>query len=92
MNAKDQEIAKAILEWLQSKNLTSSYSALLAETAFTDADVPTSKKLESKWTAILLMQKKITDLQQEVESLKEQTLTSATGIAKPTFSSKVVAA
>lgn len=67
---KDLEIAKAVAEWLQSNNLKKSYDSLIEETGL--VDIPNTKVLEKKWGSILIMQKKVNELENKIKTMKEE--------------------
>lgn len=71
-SGKDLEIAKAISEWMQTHNLNTSLESFLKETSISQDDIPKTKILEKKWTTILTMQKKVTDLEQKLKNVKEE--------------------
>ncbi len=67
---KDLEIAKAVAEWLQSNNLKKSYESFIEETGI--IDIPNNKVLDKKWGSILIMQKKVTELENKIKTMKEE--------------------
>jgi len=72
LSGKDLEITKAILEWLQVSGFQKSAETLLTESNLKQEDVPKTKVLEKKWTVILTMQKKISDLENKMKTIKEE--------------------
>ncbi len=69
---KETEINKAIIEWIKNLGFDKSYNSLLEETRISPDDIPKTKVLDKKWNTILLMQKKINDLELELKSVKEE--------------------
>lgn len=69
---KETEINKAIIEWLKNLGFDKSYNALLEETGLSQDDIPKTKVLDKKWNTILIMQKKINDLELELKNIKEE--------------------
>lgn len=72
LSGKDLEITKAILEWLKEAGFEKSMETLLTESNLKLEDVPKTKNLEKKWTTILTMQKKITDLENKIKVMKDE--------------------
>lgn len=72
LKTKDEEINKAILEWLIIKNYTSAIDPFLAETGLKKEDATKGGTLEKKWGTILVMQSKVTNLENQVKNLKEE--------------------
>ena len=70
LKKREDEINKSILEWLIIHNYTSAIEPFLSETKLQKSDATTGNKLEKKWGTILSLQKKITDLENEVKQLK----------------------
>lgn len=70
-NKKDEEINKAILEWLMAKNLSGAAEALMNESGLKKEDASKGGALEKRWGTILTLQKKVTDLETQVKQLKE---------------------
>ena len=68
---KDDEINKAILEWMVSKNLTSSIDPFLKDTSLKLDDATKGNMLEKKWGTIIVMQSKILNLEQQLKQMKE---------------------
>jgi hypothetical protein len=69
---KDEEINKAILEWLILKNYNKSIESFLNETNFKKDDAAKGHTLEKRWGTILTLQKKVCDLETQVKTLKEE--------------------
>lgn len=76
---KDDEINKAILEWLISKNYTGAIEAFLTETNIKKEDASKGSALEKRWSTILTLQKKVSDLEAQNKQLKEDLEKSGTG-------------
>lgn len=70
-NSRDEDINKAILEWLISRNLNKTLEVFTNETGLTKADATKGNSLEKKWGTILTLQKKISDLELTNKQLKE---------------------
>ncbi len=68
---KDDEINKAVLEWMISKNYKSAIDPFLAETSLKREEASKGNALEKKWGTILIMQSKISNLEHQVKQLKE---------------------
>jgi len=68
---KDDEINKAILEWLISKNMQTSIGPFLTDTSLKLEDAAKGNTLEKKWGTILVMQSKISNLENQLKQLKE---------------------
>jgi hypothetical protein len=71
VSKKDDEINKAILEWLVTKHLNKTAESLVSETNLKVEDATKNNCLDKKWGTILTLQKKITDLEAQVKQLKE---------------------
>ena len=69
--SKDDEINKVILEWLMSKNYTSSVENFLLDTGLKKEDASKGSALEKRWGTIVILQKKVSDLENQVKILKE---------------------
>jgi len=72
INKKDEEINKAILEWLISKNYNKSVEAFLSDTNIKKEDASRGNSLDKKWGTILTLQKKITDYESQIKQLKDE--------------------
>ena len=72
INKKDEEINKAILEWLITKNYSKSIDALLSDTNMNKEDASRGNSLDKKWGTILMLQKKLTDYEAQIKQLKEE--------------------
>ena len=71
MKKREEEINKCILEYLINKKYTNSVEPFIKDTGLNRADASTGNKLEKKWGTLLSLQKKISDLENEVKQLKE---------------------
>lgn len=71
INKKDEEINKAILEWLITKHYDSAVEAFANATGLKQEDASKNNSLEKRWGTILTLQKKISDLEGQVKQLKE---------------------
>jgi platelet-activating factor acetylhydrolase IB subunit alpha len=69
-NKQREELHKAILGYLKSAGLESSYAALAAETNLA-TDEKHNDMLEKKWTSIIRLQKKIMELEGSSRQLRE---------------------
>ena len=76
---KDEEINKAIVEWLVNKNYINSQQAFLADTNLKLEDATKGNALEKRWGTILTLQKKISDLENQNKQLKEDLERAGTG-------------
>jgi len=72
LSGKDLEIGKAISEWLSNVGYSKTLENFLIESGISQSDIPKTKTLEKKWTTILTMQKKITDLENRMKTMKEE--------------------
>ena len=71
MKKREEEINKSILEYLINKNYTNSIEPFMKDTNLNNSDATKGNKLEKKWGTLLSLQKKISDLENEVKQLKE---------------------
>ena len=71
MKKREEEINKCILEYLINKKYTNSVEPFIKDTGLNRSDATTGNKLEKKWGTLLSLQKKISDLENEVKQLKE---------------------
>ena len=71
MSKKEEEINKSILEWLLSKNYTNAAEGLMKDANLTKEDATKGGRLEKKWGAILILNKKISDYEAQIKQLKE---------------------
>ena len=71
MKKREEEINKCILEYLITKNYTNSVEPFIKDTGLNRTDATKGNKLEKKWGTLLSLQKKISDLENEVKQLKE---------------------
>ena len=76
---KDDEINKAIVEWLITKNYNKTIESFLSETKLKKEDSTKGNALEKRWGTILTMQKKVSDLETQVKQLKEELEKAGTG-------------
>ena len=67
---KDDDINKAILEWIISKNYKGAIDPFLNETSLKLEDASKGGTLEKKWGTILVMQSKISNLEHQLKDLK----------------------
>jgi cell shape-determining protein MreC len=82
---KDEEINKAILEWLQNKNYTNAYNSFLQDTKLNAEDATKNNALEKRWSTILTLQKKISDLECQNKQFKEDLDRAGSGIGPDVF-------
>jgi len=82
---KDEEINKAILEWLVNKNYINSHQAFITETNLKLEDATKGNALEKRWGTILTLQKKISDLENQNKQLKEDLERAGTGGSSEIF-------
>ncbi len=71
MKKREEEINKCILEYLINKKYNNSVEPFIQDTGLKRGDATTGNKLEKKWGTLLSLQKKISDLENEVKQLKE---------------------
>ena len=71
MKKREEEINKCILEYLINKKYTNSVDPFIKDTGLNLSDATKGNKLEKKWGTLLSLQKKISDLENEVKQLKE---------------------
>ena len=71
MKKREDEINKCILEYLINKKYNNSIEPFTKDTGLKTSDATTGNKLEKKWGTLLSLQKKISDLENEVKQLKE---------------------
>jgi hypothetical protein len=82
---KDEEINKAILEWLKNKNYTNTYNSFLEDTKLNPEDSTKNNALEKRWGTILTLQKKVSDLEGQNKQLKEDLDRAGSGIGAEAF-------
>lgn len=75
---KEEEINKAILEWLVTKNLNSTLDTFLKETNLKKEDSSKNNSLEKRWGTILTLQKKLSDYEAQIKQLKDDLETANT--------------
>ena len=71
MKKREEKINKCILEYLINKKYNNSIEPFIKDTGIQRNDASTGNKLEKKWSTLLSLQKKISDLENEVKQLKE---------------------
>ena len=71
MKKREEEINKCILEYLINKKYNNSIEPFIKDTGIQRNDASKGNKLEKKWGTLLSLQKKISDLENEVKQLKE---------------------
>lgn len=71
LSNKEIEISKSILEWLKNIGYTKTLTAMLEETGLSKEEIPSKNDLDKKWNSILMMNKKISSLETELKTLKE---------------------
>ena len=81
MKKREDEINKCILEYLILKKYNNSIEPFLKDTGLKQTDATTGNKLEKKWGTLLSLQKKISDLENEVKQLKEDLENGGTGLS-----------
>ena len=70
-NPRDEEINKAILEWLIKKKFTNVIEPFIEASSLSLEKASKDNMLERKWGAILVLNKKIMDLENQVKQLNE---------------------
>ena len=81
MKKREDEINKCILEYLINKKYNNSIEPFIKDTGIQRSDDSTGNKLEKKWSTLLSLQKKISDLENEVKQLKEDLERGAGGLS-----------
>ena len=76
---KEDEINRAILEWLVAKNMLGSVEVFLKEANLKKEDSAKNNSLEKKWGTILTLQKKVSDYEAQIKQLKEDLERAGTG-------------
>jgi platelet-activating factor acetylhydrolase IB subunit alpha len=71
LSSKDLEIGKAVVEWITNLGFNSTASSLSSDLGLTSSDIPKTKVLEKKWTTILMLQKKVSDLESQIKTMKD---------------------
>jgi hypothetical protein len=69
---REEEINKAILEWLIKRNYTTAIEPFLNDTGLKRENAPKDNILERKWGTIIILQKKVSDLETQVKNLTEE--------------------
>lgn len=65
-----QELNQAVLDYLVSSGLNETADALRKETEVEDLDPKKTGILEKKWTSVIRLQKKVSDLETKIEQLQ----------------------
>ena len=81
MKKREDEINKCILEYLINKKYNNSIEPFIKDTGIQRSDASTGNKLEKTWSTLLSLQKKISDLENEVKQLKEDLERGAGGLS-----------
>jgi hypothetical protein len=68
---KNDEINKVILEWLIIKNYNKSSEIFCNETGLKPEEASKGNALEKRWGTILTLQKKISDMESQIKTLKD---------------------
>lgn len=89
MKGKDEEINKAILEWLITKNYSTALEPFLSHTGLKKEDASKGNALEKRWGTILTLQKKVSDLEGQVKQLKEDIEKAGSGGLSDVLSKRV---
>jgi platelet-activating factor acetylhydrolase IB subunit alpha len=66
------ELHKAILEYFKNLGFEASFNQFKLEAKVTDSDIPNANVLEKKWVSVLRLQKKIEELQAEMERITQE--------------------
>ena len=82
MKKREEEINKCILEYLIIKKYNNTIEPFTKDTGIDRKDASTGNKLEKKWGTLLSLQKKISDLENEVKQLKEDLERGAGGLSE----------
>ena len=69
---REEEINKAILEWLIKKKYSSVIDPFLNDTGLKSDNMAKDNILERKWGTIILLQKKVSDLENQIKNLTEE--------------------
>ena len=69
---REEEINKAILEWLIKKNYSTTIDPFLNDTGLKSDNAAKDNMLERKWGTIILLQKKVLDLENQVKNLTDE--------------------
>ena len=81
MKKREEEINKCILEYLINKKYNNSIEPFIKDTGLNRSDATNGNKLEKKWGTLLSLQKKISDLENEVKQLKEDLERGGSGLS-----------
>jgi len=71
-NKEKGELNKAILDYLKTEGLTESAEILQKEAETEELDPKKTGLLEKKWTSVIRLNKKVTDLETKVKQLQEE--------------------
>jgi hypothetical protein len=82
-NKREEEINKAILEWLLNKKYEKTVEAFQTETNIKTEDSTKNNALEKRWGTILTLQKRISDLENQNKQLKEDLDKASLGGSNP---------
>lgn len=66
------DIKKAILDYLKSNGMIKSYQTMLKESQLDDDSSDPTGILEKKWTSIIRLQKKVSDLESKISQLESE--------------------
>ena len=69
---REEEINKAILEWIIKKNYSNSIEPFLNDTGLKAENSAKDNMLERKWGTIILLQKKVLDLENQLKNLSDE--------------------
>lgn len=70
--SREEEINKAILEWLIKRNYTTTIDSFLNDTGLRKENASKDNILERKWGTIIILQKKVSDLETQVKNLTDE--------------------
>eukprot|EP01119_Soliformovum_irregulare_P005507 TRINITY_DN17264_c0_g1_i1.p1 TRINITY_DN17264_c0_g1~~TRINITY_DN17264_c0_g1_i1.p1 ORF type:complete len:407 (+),score=107.88 TRINITY_DN17264_c0_g1_i1:297-1517(+) len=71
-NKQKEELHSAILDYLKTSGFLASAEAFQKETEVEDIDPKKSGMLEKKWTSVLRLQKKTTEMETKINQLQEE--------------------
>ena len=69
--SKEEDINKAILEWLITKNYNNCIEPFINDTKISKSDATKNNTLEKRWNTILSLQNKTLNLEAQIKQLKE---------------------
>ena len=78
-NKQEEEINKAIIEWMINKNYSSAIEPFLTETGIPRESASKDSNLKRKWGMIMRLHQQVKDLETTVKQLKEELIKSGTG-------------